>query len=137
MYLKSWDDIIMQDISDFYNMLRSHFKQRQNSPYISIYESKDGLLVESEIPGISYDDINLELKNNILTLSIERKKPVVDEYKVLKNEIEYGNFVRSIQLPFKINEKEINAEYKFGILKIFLPKAEEEKPKKIPIKTNS
>lgn len=137
MNLKTWDDYIIQDIADFFNTMRSYVKQKQDSPYIRVFESDDGLFLESEIPGIEPEDLNLELKHDILTLSFERKNPIKDGYKILKQEIEYGKMIRNIQLPYKINENEIKAEYKNGVLKIFLPKAEEEKPKKIAIQTNS
>lgn len=137
MYLKTWDDYIMQDIAEFFNTFRSNLKQKQEYLNVNIYESNDGLVLESEIPGVESDKINVEIKDNILTFSVERSNPLNGDYKIIKSEIEYGKFIRNIQLPYKINHNEIKAEYKAGILKVFLPKAEEEKPKKIQIQSNS
>ncbi len=137
MYLKTWDDYILQDIADFFNTFRYNLKQKQEYLNVNIYESNDGLLLESEVPGVEPDKINVEIKDNVLTFSVERSNPLNGDYKIIKNEIEYGKFIRNIQLPFKVKYSDIKAEYKSGILKVFLPKADEERPKKIEIQSNS
>ncbi len=118
------------------NTVNNALKHQNNYPAFRIYENDDSLLLESEIPGVNPEHINLELNDNVLTINFEKKFEEDQNTVTLRNEREFGKFTRSFQLPFRIKEDEIQAEYKYGVLKVHLPKAEEEKPKKIAIKTS-
>ena len=87
-----------------------------------------------EIPGLKKDEIKVSLNNDVLTVSGERKE---EKEKNEKNshlvERQYGSFCRSFKLP-AIAEEKIDATYKNGLLKVVLPKAEEEKAKEIAVK---
>jgi len=130
-----WDEYIWNDIADLMNTINQAIRNRNEYPAFRMYENDDGLLLTAEVPGVNPEDINLEINDNVLTITIEKKPEENENLKILRSEREYGKFIRSFQLPIKIKEDEISAEYKYGILRILLPKAEEEKPKKIAIQT--
>ncbi|GIX42314.1 MAG: hypothetical protein KatS3mg129_2047 [Leptospiraceae bacterium] len=135
MWLSRWDDYLWNDIADFMNSINQAIRNRNEYPVFRMYENDDGLYLVAEVPGVKPEDINLELNDNVLTITVEKKPEEDENLTVLRSEREYGKFIRSFQLPFKVKEEDISAEYKYGILRITLPKAEEEKPKKIAIKS--
>jgi HSP20 family protein len=106
-------------------------------PPVDILEGKDSYLIRAEVPGMKKEDFNLELKDGVLTLSGERK---VEE---TTNGVEYhwserlaGRFFRSFYLPQAVQHEGIKATYRDGILEVYVPKAEEAKPKQIPVSVN-
>ena len=106
-------------------------------PAVDILESKDGYLIRAELPGMKREDFNLEVKDGTLTLSGERR------FEEAANGVEYhrvertaGKFSRSFSLPRTVNNSEIKATYRDGILEIHVPKAEEAKAKQIAISVN-
>jgi HSP20 family protein len=105
------------------------------SPVVDIYESKDFLVLKAEIPGIDQKDIQLEIKENILTLKGERKleqESKRENYHRLERS--YGNFQRSFTLPPTIIAEKVSAAYKNGVLEVTIPKNEGVKGRKIEIK---
>lgn len=130
-----WDEYLWNDVMEFMNSINETLKQRNTYPRFRMYENDDGLLLETEIPGVNVEDINIELHDSNLNIVIEKKPENYENVTVLRNERDFGKFIRNFQLPYKVKENEIQAEYKSGILKIFLPKADEEKPRKIAIKS--
>jgi HSP20 family protein len=103
-------------------------------PPVDILESNDGYLLRAELPGMKGEEFNLEVKDGTLTLTGERKfdEPAkgVQYHRV---ERAAGKFSRSFSLPQTVKSEEIKATYRDGILEIHVPKAEEAKPKQIPI----
>lgn len=101
---------------------------------MDIKETKDAFEISADLPGLKKEDVNISLKDGILTISGERKyeneKKDQDKYYM---ERVYGNFSRSFSLPSDVKEKEIKANLKNGVLTISLPKAEKVKPKEIEI----
>jgi HSP20 family protein len=104
------------------------------TPSVDVSETKDNVIINAEIPGMSKEDVKLSVQNNVLTLSGERKQEK-EEKDVNYHRIErsYGSFSRSFTLPASVKPDKVKATYKDGILKITLPKSEEAKPKQIPI----
>jgi HSP20 family protein len=79
-------------------------------------------------------DITLHLENNVLTIRGERKfQKETKEENYHRIERSYGNFSRSFSIPVTVDEEKIRADYKDGVLKVFLPKKEQAKPKQIRI----
>jgi len=105
------------------------------APPIDISERENEFVVRTDLPGVKKQDINVTLENGVLTISAEYKKE--DEQKqgdrVIRQERRAGRFVRSLRLGVPIDEKQIKASYKDGVLELLLPKAEEAKPKKINV----
>ena len=106
-------------------------------PPVDILESKDSYLVRAELPGMKKEDFNLEVKDGTLTVSGERKSEEPGsgvEYRRVERVT--GKFVRSFSLPQTVKHDGIQATYRDGILEIRVPKAEEAKPRQIPINLN-
>lgn len=103
-------------------------------PDVDIVESKDNIEVQVDLPGMEKDDIKVSVEDSILTIKGERKA-MKEEKDKNYHQIErtYGTFTRSFSLPTSVEGQKIKANYKNGVLKIDLPKAEAVKPKEIPI----
>jgi len=81
------------------------------------------------------EDVNVSLENNILTIKGERKKEEKKkEGKYHSTERYYGSFYRALDLPTYVDEKNIQAKFKDGVLEVIMPKKEEARPKQIDIK---
>jgi len=104
-------------------------------PAVDVRETKDALIIHAELPGISKDDIQVEVHEGRLTLSGERKyEKEVDEENVHRIERAYGKFSRSFSLPRDVDTNAVDASMKDGVLEIRLPKKETAKPKSITVK---
>jgi HSP20 family protein len=105
---------------------------------VDIYENKDQIVIEAELPGMSREDFDLSFENNIITLRGERrfeKKDESDNYH--RVERSYGSFTRSFTLPPTVSGEGITAEYRNGVLRVTLPKREEVKARRIEIQGES
>jgi len=126
--------------SFIYPFDRSLFRRRffrKSFPAINLYMGDDDLLLTAEIPGVEDDDLDVSVTPESITLKGKRM-PCLDEgceEIVHRSERGSGSFVRTIDLPVKIDSEKIEATYENGILKVFLPKAPEAKPKTIKIIT--
>ena len=106
----------------------------QWAPRVDIRETDDALLVQAELPGIDKKNIHLEVKDDVLTLSGERRyEKDVKEANAHRIERAYGRFSRSFSLPGNIDASQVNANMKDGVLEVRLPKRESAKPKAIAI----
>jgi HSP20 family protein len=104
------------------------------TPAVDMYESDQALTLKAELPGFSKDDVQVEIKDNVLTLKGERKREHdVKEEQYHRVERAYGAFRRSFTLPALIDAGKAEATFKDGVLELKLPKAEEAKPKRISI----
>ena len=103
-------------------------------PNVDIYENKDSIVLEAELPGMNREDFELTVENNVLTLRGERrfeKKDEADNYH--RVERAYGSFTRSFTLPQTVSSEKAAAEYKNGVLRVTLQKREEVKARRIEI----
>lgn len=108
-------------------------------PAINVWTKSDsGQVIIAELPGISPEELDIKVIGETLTLSGSRDLPEQsEELKYHRQERGFGHFTRSIQLPFPVEADRIEASYEKGILKIWLPRAEGDKPRKIQVKTNA
>ena len=103
-------------------------------PHVDILESKEAYVLRAEVPGMKKENFNVELKENTLTLSGERKREeLADGVEYRRVERVSGKFSRAFTLPETVDRDGIKASYRDGILEIRVPKAEEAKPKQIEI----
>ncbi len=103
-------------------------------PAVNVYEDKDYLAIEAQLPGIDLNDIELSVKEQTLHLRGERKAETEkskDGYHI--REAHYGTFSRSFALPNTVNVDEVKAAYDKGVLTITIPKQEKAKPRTIQI----
>ena len=104
------------------------------TPACDVYETDKELVVKAELPGLKKEDVFVNIESNLLTIYGERK--FADETKrenYHRVERSYGEFFRSFTLPTFIDANNIVAEFKDGLLWVFLPKREEAKPKQIEV----
>lgn len=104
------------------------------TPSVDIYETDEALVLKAELPGISTDDVSIEVHQNTLILRGERK-PVaaVQDERYYRRECAYGPFQRSFVLPAMVDQEHVQATYHDGILELHLPRSEAAKPKRIAI----
>jgi HSP20 family protein len=104
------------------------------APPVDIYETDDALILKAELPGVSKDDVSIEIHQNTLILRGERKHEAeVKEDHYHRVERAYGTFQRSFVLPTQVDQEHVQATYHNGILELRLPKSEAAKPKRIAI----
>src|SRR4029078_8552456 len=101
------------------------------SPNVDIYENKDQIVLEAELPGMKPDDVDISIENNVLTLHGERKFEKKDDNDNFHRvERSYGSFTRSFTLPPTVASENVDAVFDNGILRLTLAKREEMKPRK-------
>ena len=104
------------------------------SPSVDIYENKEQIVLEAELPGMNRDDFDLSVENNVITLRGERhfeKRDETDNYH--RVERAYGSFTRSFTLPNTVDAGKVSAEFKNGVLTVKLPFKDEAKPRTINV----
>ena len=108
--------------------------QRRWLPAMDLVESDDDFVLRADLPGLSEKDVNIELEDNVLTVSGERRSEHEERkegfYRV---ERASGSFSRSLTLPEGVNPEAIKAGFDRGVLEIRIPKPEERKPRKVAI----
>ena len=105
------------------------------NPSVDIFENKDQIVLEAELPGMNAEDVNISIENNVLTLHGERRFEKKDEGDNFHRvERSYGSFTRSFTLPPTVSSENANAEFNNGVLRLTLAKREEAKPRRIEIK---
>ena len=104
------------------------------APSVDIYENKDQIVLEAELPGMKQEDFDLSIENNVITLRGERKFEKTDETdNYHRVERSYGSFTRSFTLPHTVSAEGATAEYNNGVLRVTLPKREETKARRIQV----
>jgi len=105
-------------------------------PAMNVWTNEDGAVVTAELPGVSPEDIDISVVNDTLTLKGCRQPRELEEGESYhRRERGCGRFSRILQLPFQIEVEGIEATFEKGVLRISLPRAEADKPKKIVVKT--
>jgi len=118
--LESWD--------------RNHFSDTNATlPSVNIKENNHNFEVEVAAPGFDKSDFNIEVDNDMLTISSnkEHNHETKEDDKITKQEFSYQSFQRSFRLPELVEDDNISAKYINGILSITIPKKEEAKPKPV------
>ena len=104
-------------------------------PPINIWLGDNSVVVTSELPGVTRDDVTISLQEDVLTLEGARQpKPQQHDVKWQRRERAYGTFSRAIQLPFRVEPEKVQARFNNGILEIELERLEADRPKKIQIR---
>ncbi len=104
------------------------------TPAVDIYETGESVVVKAELPGLTREQVGIEVKDGVLTLKGERKvEKEVKEENYHRVERAYGTFQRSFSLPASVDQEKISATLKEGVLEVTLPKKEQAKPKQITV----
>ncbi len=108
----------------------------QDFPAFNLWVNEEKAIVTAEVPGIDAATMEITVKGDVLTISGNRAPDDLKEGETYhRQERGHGLFTRSIRIPFQVDHGTIDATYEKGILKIELPRAEADKPRKIQIKT--
>jgi HSP20 family protein len=103
-------------------------------PSVDVSETDGEYQIKAEIPDVKKEDVNVTLEDGVLTIQGERKHEKEEKgMKYHRVERSYGRFVRSFTLPDLVDEENVKAEFKDGILNLQLPKSEKAKPKAIEV----
>ncbi len=129
--LSTMDSDINKFLDTFFNFEREPGKmvERNWAPRVNVRELEDGFEVTADLPGMSKDEISVELENELLTIKGETKKEKEEDkgnYHICERS--RGKFERTFTLPDYVKADAIEAEYKNGVLKVDIPKTEAPKP---------
>jgi len=103
-------------------------------PAVDVYDEKEAVVVKAELPGMTKDDIEVNLTGSTLTIKGEKKKEEeIKDHDYYRCERSYGSFTRSFELPTEIKGDAVMASFKDGVLEIRLPKSEEGKKKQVKV----
>ncbi|HCJ52817.1 MAG: hypothetical protein A2898_02615 [Candidatus Kerfeldbacteria bacterium RIFCSPLOWO2_01_FULL_48_11] len=129
MAIVRWNPYL--DLDEFDGFFRG---QMQFVPAMDVYQDEENVYVESPLPGAEPDKVNVTVEDNILKIEGNmEKKSEVDEKNYYRKEVRSGSFYRTVALPTHVQAEKALATFDNGMLKVTIPKAEEVKPKKIPV----
>lgn len=131
----------MNDLQREMNSLFDSLAPRANDrfdagfiPAAEMEETSDAIHLKLEVPGMDAKDIDIQVTAEAISISGDRKSEIKTEDKgMTRSEFRYGSFNRVIPLPTRIQNNNVSADYKDGILNITLPKAEDEKNKVVKV----
>lgn len=131
---------LRQEIEYLWNQIMGDHGNRwllpMTAPALDMSETASTIEVRVDLPGFKAEDINVELSQNVLTVSGHRtEEKSVEEKTFHRNERRVGKFSRSITLPASVVEDNVEAQYRDGVLTITLQKSEASKTRKIEVKS--
>ena len=103
-------------------------------PSVDIFETPEAITIIADLPGVSPDKLNIDLRDNELTIEGEVDYEIGENEKFLLKEYEIGKYYRKFVLPNAIDQSKVSATLTDGVLRLVLPKVEEMKPRKIEVK---
>ena len=137
--MMSFRDEMDRMLDEFYGRMSPSGESYEGDwlPAMDMRENDGEVLVSLELPGMSKSDIKVSVKNDVLSITGEKKAEKADEKEnVHRVERTYGYFKRSVALPVEVDSGKVKASFKDGVLKVTLPKVEAKKPKEIPIQVS-
>jgi HSP20 family protein len=115
------------------NWLESGLSARGGYPPMNVFRKGDDLIIITELPGVQKSDLELQVKNRTLRIAGKKTVDYPEKASLHRRERLAGRFDRAITLPVEIHADAVRAEYHDGILALFLPRAEHDKPKNIKV----
>ncbi|ONI87794.1 heat-shock protein Hsp20 [Saccharothrix sp. ALI-22-I] len=106
---------------------------RQAAMPMDAYRQGDEFVVQFDLPGVSTESIDVDVQNNVLTVTAERTSALGDNVETVASERPTGNFSRQLFLGDNLDTGNIKAEYDAGVLTLRIPVAEQAKPRKIAV----
>ena len=150
MALVRWDPFLeLEDVSDRLNRMFSrpatHSANGKETmivadwtPSVDISETATEYQIKAEIPDVKKEDVKVTLEDGVLTIQGMRRQENEEKGKKFHRiERSYGSFVRTFSLPDVIEAEKVKAEFKDGVLNLYLPKSEKAKPKTIEVKVTA
>jgi len=127
----------------FHQHLEQPFEETQGagagwSPLVDVFEDSEGITLKVELPEVDANDVDIQVEGNALTLRGERKLENADKQEGYHRvERAYGSFARRFTLPTTVETGNVTAQSRDGVLRIFLPKKAETKPRQIKVQVDS
>ncbi len=116
----------------------SRLRMAPSYPAMNIWTNEEAINITAELPGVDSEDIEISVIGDTLTLTGERRSlDLEEEIRYHRRERGAGKFSRSIELPYRVETDQVEATFENGLLSIHLPRAEEDKPRKIAVKVNT
>lgn len=107
-------------------------KEKINEPALDVYELNNNIVAELNIPGVDPKNIEVSFEDQVLKIKAKHEEEKEENKKgYFKKEIRKGSYERSIYIPFSIDEKNIDANYEKGVLKVVMPKKESKRVQNI------
>ena len=101
---------------------------------VNLFATQDELVLTTEVPGVMPEDVRVSVLDNTLTLQVTRPAEAAEKgWTYHRREREWGDFVRTVQLPFRVNADGVDARLDKGVLRVKLPRAEADKPRRIQV----
>ncbi len=135
-----WDefDRLERQVDQLFNAYTGLMTPPSDFPPINIWASDEASVITAELPGVEPKEVEIHATGDTITISGERTlEPVAKNARVHRQERESGKFVRTIELPFPIQTDRVDAKMEKGILNVYAPRMEADKPKKIAIKSTN
>ena len=104
-------------------------------PEVDIFETEEAITVLADMPGVEADGLDIDLRDNLLTITGNVKTTAGENERVLSREYEPGSFYRQFRLSNAVDQNRIDAALNDGVLRLTLPKAEAHRPRKVEIRT--
>lgn len=115
----------------------NEFGNRSLGLALDVEENEERYIVHADLPGVSLEDISVNIHDDLLTISAESASESNDESKrVLVRERRVGKFSRSLRFPILVNGDNVEASFENGVLSVAVPKAEDAKPRQIPVRVS-
>jgi HSP20 family molecular chaperone IbpA len=106
-------------------------------PPLDIHETPDGLVIEADLPGVTEDQLEVRVEDNVLNIYGKVKWNVPEGARIVYEEVRSGDYFRSFILGDEVDTERIAADFTAGVLRLTLPKAAKARPRKIEIRTAS
>lgn len=127
----------LKSFEDTMNRLFAEPSARPWMPPVDIAETENELVVKADVPDVRFEDIQVNLENDTLTLKGQRKfEKASEKGGYHRIERSYGSFERSFTVPNTVDAEHVKADYKNGVLTVTLPKKESAKPRKINVEVS-
>ena len=111
---------------------------RRWMPAMDLVETDDHFVLKADLPGLSEEDVHIDVEDDVLTVSGERKAEHEDKREgYVRVERSYGSFRRSLTLPEGVEPEAVSASFERGVLEIRIPKPEERKPRRVAIQVGN
>ena len=102
-------------------------------PAINLYTNQEGAVVRAQVPGVDPDSLDVSVQGDTLTLRGKREPERGEDEEFIRQERHYGEFVRTLTLPHEVEQDQVKAKFKDGMMDVYLPRAEAAKPRKIQV----
>ncbi|MDR1612998.1 MAG: Hsp20/alpha crystallin family protein [Planctomycetota bacterium] len=134
--LESIGEHIARLNNEFNRVITRGWRETERAfPAFNIWSNAEGAVLAAELPGVKVEDIELTVSGNVVTIKGSRKNLLAGDDKYVRRERQEGEFVRTFELPFQVEPAKVKAESAKGILRLELPRAEADKPKRIEVRS--